>query len=64
MQEIVKNRIKNCVMKRKYHDNQEPQKECNKIRYDKENFESKKVYQGKNPGKKTFLIKLKNFISK
>ena len=51
-------------MKRKYHDNQEPQKECNKIRYDKENFESKKVYQGKNPGKKTFLIKLKNFISK
>ena len=40
----VKNRIKNCVMKRKYHDNQEPQKECNKIRYDKENFESKKVY--------------------
>ena len=34
----VKNRIKNCVMKGKYHDNREPQKEYNKIKY-KENFE-------------------------
>ena len=40
----IKNRIKNCVMKRKYHDNREPLKECNKIKYDKENFESEKVY--------------------
>ena len=48
-------------MKRKYHDNREPQKECKKIKYDKENFESKKVYQGKISRKKNVFNKIEKF---
>ena len=48
-------------MKRKYHDNREPLKECNKIKYDKENFESEKVYQRKKSRKKNVFNKTEKF---
>ena len=60
----VKNRRKNSAMKRKYHDNPEPQEEYNKRKYNKKTLNQQKYQGKKHKENKTFLIKLKDSISK
>ena len=57
----VKNRRKNSAMKRKYHDNPEPQEEYNKRKYNKENSESTKISGKKTQGKQDVFNKVERF---